>query len=186
MFNMPAAKRTPVNCQVKNSQIQKGGVTGIASAVARKVMSKILTVSPEKCMNCGTCEAVCPNSAVNLISFDEVEIAVPIMCMQCEDAACMKVCPMGAISRDENGAVIPDLKKCIACKMCISACPFGNISFNSARKQITKCNLCNGNPLCAKYCPTKAIEYAEVTKANANKKRVVAEKFKELFATSEK
>ena len=163
----------------------KGGVTGIASAVTRIIMSKILTVSPEKCINCGTCEAVCANSAVNLIYFDEVEIAVPVMCMQCEDAACMNVCPMHAISRDENGAVLPDPKKCIACKMCISACPFGNISFNPAKKQITKCNLCGGNPRCAKYCPTKAIQYLDVNTSTINKKKIVAEKFRELFSAEQ-
>lgn len=144
-------------------------------------MSKILTISPEKCTNCGTCEAVCPNSAVNLIYFEEVEISVPVMCLQCEDAACMKVCPKGAISRDEFGAVVTDPKKCIACKMCISACPFGNISFSPSKKQITKCNLCEGSPRCAKYCPTRAIQYEECTVANTSKKRVVADKFKELF-----
>lgn len=148
-------------------------------------MRKILTVSPEKCVNCGTCEAVCERNAVNLIYFDEVEIAVPIMCLQCEDAACMKVCPMGAITRNEDGAVLPNPKKCIACKLCISACPFGNISYNSAEKKITKCNLCGGDPQCAKYCPTRAIEYADVTTAITNKKRIVAEKFKELFGAAE-
>ena len=142
----------------------------------------MLTISPEKCLNCGTCEAVCPNSGVNVIHFEEVEISVPIMCMQCEDAACMKVCPKGAISRDENGAVLPDPKKCIACKMCISACPFGNISYSPVKQQITKCNLCSGDSQCAKYCPTRAIQYVEDTTANINKKRVIAEKFKELFA----
>lgn len=144
-------------------------------------MSKILTISPEKCIDCGTCEAVCENSGVNLIHFEEVEISVPIMCMQCEDAACMKVCPMGAISRDENGAVLPDPKLCVKCKLCISACPFGNISFSARKKQIVKCNLCGGSPRCAKYCPTNAISYDVDTTANKNKKRVVAEKFKNLF-----
>lgn len=144
-------------------------------------MSKILMISPEKCINCGTCEAVCSNSGVDLVYFEEAEIAVPVMCMQCEDAACMKVCPRGAISRDENGAVLPDPKKCIACKMCISACPFGNISFSPKKKEIVKCNLCGGEPKCAKYCPTRAIHYEEDTSANKTKKRVVADKFKELF-----
>ena len=144
-------------------------------------MSKILTISPEKCTNCGTCESVCPNSGVNVIHFEEVEISVPVMCMQCEDAACMKVCPRDAISRDENGAVVPDPKKCIACKMCISACPFGNISFCPTTKQIEKCNLCGGEPRCAKYCPTRAIQYVDGTTTNINKKRVVAKKFKEIF-----
>ncbi len=134
-------------------------------------MNKLLTISPEKCINCGTCEAVCPNSGVNLIEFEVPEIAVPIMCMQCEDAACMKVCPKGAIYRDENGAVVPDPKKCIACKMCISACPFGNISYSTAKKQITKCNLCGGDPQCSKYCPTRAIQYADCTTANQEQEK---------------
>lgn len=144
-------------------------------------MSKILTISPEKCTNCETCEAVCPNSGVNVIHFEEVEISVPIMCMQCEDAACMKACPKGAIYRDENGAVLPDQKKCIRCKLCISACPFGNISFSPKSNHIVKCNLCDGSPRCAKYCPTRAIQFSEDTTANISKKKVVASKFKELF-----
>lgn len=63
-----------------------------------------------------TCEAVCPNSAVNVITFEEAEISVPIMCMQCEDAACMKVCPQRAVSRDENGAVVVDPKNALDAK----------------------------------------------------------------------
>lgn len=145
-------------------------------------MSKILTILPGKCINCGTCEAVCPNSGVDVIHFEEVEISVPVMCMQCEDAACMNVCPKGAISRDENGAVLPDPKKCIACKMCVIACPFGNISFSVAKNKIMKCNLCEGDPQCAKYCPTQAIQYVTGTTANIDKKKVIAEKFKQLFA----
>ncbi len=143
-----------------------------------------MTISPEKCINCGTCESVCSNSGVNVIFFEEAEIAVPVMCMQCEDAACMKICPMEAISRDENGAVLPDPKKCIACRMCISACPFGNISFNPTTKLIVKCNLCGGDPQCAKYCPKEVITYIDGTDANNLKKRVVASKFKELFSES--
>lgn len=142
-------------------------------------------ISPKKCTNCLTCEAVCPNSAVNVITFEEAEISVPIMCVQCEDAACMKVCPKGAIYRDEYGAVITDPNKCIGCKMCASACSMGNIHYNISLKKIEKCNLCEGNPACAKYCPTRAIEYAEGTTSNINKKRVTASKFRELFEDEE-
>jgi len=144
-------------------------------------MSKILMISPKKCNYCKTCEAVCPNSAVNVITFEEVKISVPVMCMQCEDAACMKVCPVGAMHRDENGAVVSDGNKCIGCKVCISACPMGNIHYSTTEKRIMKCNLCDGNAQCAKYCPTRAIEYLDGTVANVNKKRVIASKFKELF-----
>lgn len=144
-------------------------------------MNKILTIIPENCTNCGTCEAVCPNTGVDVIHFEEVEISVPVMCLQCEDAACMNVCPKGAIERNEIGAVVPNPKKCIACKMCISACPFGNISFSAVTKKIEKCDLCGGSPNCAKYCPTRAIQYVDGSSGNISKKKAVAAKFKELF-----
>lgn len=139
-------------------------------------------IYPKKCKDCGTCESVCPNAAVNVINFEEeAEISVPVMCMQCEDAACMTVCPSGAISRDKNNAVIVDSNKCIGCKVCISSCPMGNIHYNSRQKKIMKCNLCDGSPDCVKYCPTRAIEYLDDTAANMTKKRAIASKFKELF-----
>lgn len=145
-------------------------------------MSKILMISPKKCNNCKTCEAVCPNSAVNVIAFDEeVTFSVPLMCMQCEDAACMEVCPAGAILRNENGAVVSDPNKCIGCKMCMSACPMGNIHYSTKAKKIMKCDLCEGDSQCAKYCPTRAIEFLDSTTANLNKKKVTAAKFKEFF-----
>jgi Fe-S-cluster-containing hydrogenase component 2 len=144
-------------------------------------MSKILMIYPKKCKNCGTCESVCSNAAVNVIHFDEAVISVPVMCMQCQDAACMKVCPTGAVYRDENGAVVTDPGKCIGCKMCISSCPMGNIHYSTRQKKVMKCNLCDGNPDCVKYCPTRAIEYVDGTVSNLEKKRAVAEKFLELF-----
>jgi len=153
---------------------------------------KILTISPEKCQNCRSCELICSfnkigefnpkESAVVVLSYEEAAISVPAMCMQCEDAACMKVCPVNAISRNEIGAVISDPNKCVACKMCISACPLGNISFSSVARKIIKCDLCGGDPQCARICPTGAIQYVEGTSANINKKKVVAEKFRDLFA----
>lgn len=155
-------------------------------------MSKILTINPGKCLNCKSCELACSfhkigefnpkESAVNVLFYKDAGISVPVMCMQCEDAACMKVCPVGAISRDENGAVVTDPNKCIACKMCISACPLGNITFSFVQKKIVKCNLCGGDPQCAKFCPSGAIEYIEDTAANIHKKKVIAEKFKDLLS----
>lgn len=155
-------------------------------------MSKILTISPEKCTNCRSCELICSfiktgefnprESAVTVLFYEEAAISVPVMCMQCEDPSCMKVCPVNALSRDENGAVVSNSEKCIVCKMCISACPFGNISFSASEKKIVKCDLCDGDPNCAKVCLAGAIQYVDGTTGNINKKRIIAEKFKDLFA----
>jgi anaerobic carbon-monoxide dehydrogenase iron sulfur subunit len=154
-------------------------------------LSKILVISPEKCLGCRSCELACAfnktnefnpkHAAVTVLTYDEAAISVPVMCMQCEDAACMKVCPVGALSKDANGTVVKDDKKCIVCKMCVSACPLGNISYNSEQKKIVKCELCGGEPKCVQVCPFGAIQYKEGTTANLSRKRAIADKFKELF-----
>lgn len=163
--------------------------------MSRGKLSKVLMISPDKCISCRTCEIICSftkdkefnpkNSAVSVLTYEEALISVPIMCMHCEDAACEKVCPVGAIVRVDNAVVI-NHEKCIGCKMCISACPLGNITFNSKQKKIVKCDLCGGDPQCAKFCPSGAIEYKEATPNNLNRKKIIAEKFKELFEEVEK
>jgi Fe-S-cluster-containing hydrogenase component 2 len=146
-------------------------------------MNKILMISPIKCTDCGTCESVCSNDAVNVITLeaDEEDFSVPIMCMQCEDAACLEICPTGALSRNSSDVVVIDENKCVGCKMCVGACPFGNIQYNSRKKRIMKCDLCGGSPDCVKYCPKQAIEFVVGTESNLKKKRLVASKFKALF-----
>jgi Fe-S-cluster-containing hydrogenase component 2 len=164
--------------------------------VTRTKMEKILMISPEKCIGCRTCELICSfnrdkefnpkHSAVSVISYEEALISIPMMCMQCENPSCMKVCPAHAIVKMDNGAVVIDENKCIGCKMCVSACPLGNITYNSKNKKLIKCNLCNGSPKCAEFCPSGAIQYKETTPANLNKKKKIAEGFKELFGEVEK
>jgi formate dehydrogenase beta subunit len=84
-------------------------------------------------------------------------------CMHCTDAACVKVCPSGALSQTDFGTV--GLKKhlCIGCKNCIAACPFEIPRYNKATDKASKCDLCltriqsNRRPACVKSCPTGAL-----------------------------
>ena len=140
-------------------------------------------MTPRLCMACGTCESVCDKFAVDVFTFEEgaSSISVPVTCLQCEEAACLDVCPTGALHRNENSTVLVDETKCIGCKLCTNACPFGNIAFNYSANKILKCDLCNGNPDCVKYCPTRAIVFESVTEANLDKKRAIAEKFKTIL-----
>ncbi len=153
-------------------------------------MAKQLIIKPEKCVSCRTCELVCsfghtqqfnPRlSAVTVMDYEEAAISIPVMCLQCEDACCEKVCPVHAISRDADGTVLISLEKCITCKMCVSACPLGNISFSPITRRVFKCDLCGGDPMCAKFCPTDAITFTDPSESVERKTRV-AEKFKEVF-----
>jgi anaerobic carbon-monoxide dehydrogenase iron sulfur subunit len=170
----------------------KRGCNLVSHRDDQRRMEKILIISPEKCTGCRSCELACSfgktkafnpqDAAVSVFAYDEAAVSVPIMCLQCENAACMNVCGVGAITRNELGTVIVSKEKCIGCKLCVSACPFGNMSFNSKLKQVVKCDLCGGDPACAKICPSGTIEFKEATPEGLSKKKLVADKFKALFS----
>lgn len=49
---------------------------------------------------------------------------LPMLCMHCQDAACVKVCPTGATSQRPDGIVVIDYTKCAGCRYCEVACPY--------------------------------------------------------------
>ena len=158
-------------------------------------MSKQLMIKPEKCVGCKTCETVCAynreknfdpgNSAVSVQIFKEASICVPVMCMQCEVASCVKICPVGAMQQTEDGTVMCDSARCIGCKLCVNACPMGNVAFNSSTRKILKCELCGGKPDCAKYCPVDAIVYTSEADG-LGRKQAMAAALKEVFGADSK
>ena len=154
-------------------------------------MEMLLVTSPEKWIGCGSCELACSLShngecrpaisRVNVFRFDKGN-NVPMMCFQCEEAACMAVCKTKALFRDEEtGVVKVDEEKCIGCRMCVMACPFGNIAFDRVAKVAIKCNHCDGEPLCVEFCPTAAIEYLPADTATLNRKKAFSAKMKQAL-----
>lgn len=88
-------------------------------------------------------------------------------CMHCDDAGCMKICPVpGALFKTKEGAVAFDKDKCIGCKLCAAGCPF-DVPRYDEKDKISKCHLCSDRtadglePACAKTCPTGGIRYGE-------------------------
>lgn len=64
------------------------------------------------------------------------------LCMHCDDAPCIKVCPAKAINKRPDGLVIIDPKKCQGHGLCVEACPYGAIYFNQSLKIAQKCTGC--------------------------------------------
>jgi len=132
---------------------------------------KRLHVTPERCTGCRTCEIACAvshsasgqtmgTSTIRAFPINPPDTGIPIVCLQCDVAACVEVCPSAALVRNEaTGAIVVDEGRCVRCKACVYACPFGNITFDQERALPLKCDLCEGNPRCAQFCPTCTLEY---------------------------
>jgi anaerobic carbon-monoxide dehydrogenase iron sulfur subunit len=105
-----------------------------------------------------------------------------MMCQQCDEASCMKVCPTGALHRTPGEMLVEFSKtKCIGCHMCTIACPFGNIVYDAVAASPLKCDQCGGNPSCAQFCPTQALEWVDDTISTRSRKKAYAAKFVEAF-----
>jgi formate dehydrogenase iron-sulfur subunit len=87
------------------------------------------------------------------------------VCKHCTRAACLEVCPTGALFRTELGTVVVQDDVCNGCGYCIPACPFGVIDKREGDGRAFKCTLCYDRtregltPACAQACPTQSIQY---------------------------
>ena len=96
------------------------------------------------------------------------------VCKHCTHAACLDVCPTGALIRTEFGTVVVQEDICNGCGYCVPACPFGVIDRRTLPDlaagrvedgRVWKCTLCydrlkdDHEPACAKACPTQSIQF---------------------------
>jgi formate dehydrogenase iron-sulfur subunit len=87
------------------------------------------------------------------------------VCKHCTEAACLEVCPTGALFRTEFGTVVVQEDVCNGCGYCVPACPFGVIDQREDDGRVWKCTLCydrlkdGQEPACAQACPTDSIQF---------------------------
>jgi formate dehydrogenase iron-sulfur subunit len=90
------------------------------------------------------------------------------VCKHCTHAACLEVCPTGALFRTEFGTVVVQEDVCNGCGYCVPACPFGVLDKRKPDGRVWKCTLCydrlkdDKEPACAQACPTNSIQFGEL------------------------
>jgi formate dehydrogenase iron-sulfur subunit len=103
------------------------------------------------------------------------------VCKHCTEAACLDVCPTGALFRTEFGTVVVQDDVCNGCGYCVPACPFGVIDRRETDGGAHKCTLCYDRigdglmPACAKACPTQSIQFGPLDELRERAQRRVAD-----------
>jgi formate dehydrogenase iron-sulfur subunit len=170
----------PVAAMAKDTQTREG-------------MAMLVDVT--KCVSCWWCYAACkeynnlpetfkpelenppelgPNvwTTLHPVKKNGEWISRKTACNHCTNAACVEVCPTGALSYNKMGFVQYDKDKCSGCGYCAEACPFGVPQMDTGTFSaaiMNKCTFCydrvtNGEqPACAAACTTGAIVYGKRT-----------------------
>ena len=133
-----------------------------------------LAIDPLKCTGCQECLIACsmkhqgvinPKLAMlKIIRLETQELEIPVICMACDNAPCIKVCPMNARIRQENGTVATNTDVCIGCRACVYICPVGSPAVNPYTGQTMTCDMCGGDeagPWCVVACREGALRITE-------------------------
>lgn len=126
---------------------------------------RVLHFYPDKCDGCLECEKACSNvhfktkdggkkSAIHIIK-DKKGYKMHV----CDQRGlCLDMCPVGALSRGKNGAVLLNKNICIGCQACVGFCPIDAMRKAEVRIEPFKCISCGA---CVRACPENALELVD-------------------------
>jgi Fe-S-cluster-containing dehydrogenase component/formate-dependent nitrite reductase membrane component NrfD len=146
-----------------------------------------------KCIGCHACTIACKAEhdipiGVNRCWVKTVEkgtfpstqrLFFPVLCNQCEEAPCMKICPTSALFRRRDGIVDLYGDACIGCRACMAACPYDQLFIDPSTRTAEKCNFCANRienqlqPACVSVCPTECRIFGDLDDPESEVARIV-------------
>jgi Fe-S-cluster-containing dehydrogenase component len=155
------------------------------------VMRQNLCVDCERCMEACVQTNHVPSYGYRTIILERTReigpkeketIFMPVLCNQCNEPPCVRVCPTVATYKDKTtGIVVMDSKKCIGCKTCMAACPYNARYFNEEVRAVDKCNFCLDTRLskgmkdtaCVEACPAKVRVFGDLSDSKSEVYKLV-------------
>lgn len=102
----------------------------------------VMVIDLSRCKNVGACKRACNHAHqlnpgqnwIKVLSMQEAHDTAPYWqpttCMHCDEPPCVKVCPVDATFKRQDGIVLIDSDRCIGCRFCMAACPYSTRVFN--------------------------------------------------------
>jgi len=146
-----------------------------------------------KCIGCHACTIACKAEhqipvGVNRCWVKSVErgtfpdtrrLFFPVLCNQCVDAPCVRICPTHALYRRRDGIVDLHPDRCIGCRACMEACPYDQLFIDPNTRTAEKCNFCANRvenqllPACVSVCPTGCRIFGDLDDPESDVARIV-------------
>lgn len=146
-----------------------------------------------KCIGCHACTIACKAEheipvgvnrcwvkTVEKGSFPETRrFFFPVLCNQCDDAPCVRICPTSALFKRRDGIVDLHGDSCIGCRACMEACPYDQLFIDPNTRTAEKCNFCANRvenkllPACVSVCPTECRIFGDLDDPTSEVSRIV-------------
>jgi Fe-S-cluster-containing dehydrogenase component/formate-dependent nitrite reductase membrane component NrfD len=146
-----------------------------------------------KCIGCHACTIACKAEheipvgvnrnwvkTVEKGSFpDTRRFFFPVLCNQCDEAPCARICPTNALFKRRDGIVDLNSDSCIGCRACMEACPYDQLFIDPNTRTAEKCNFCANRvenqllPACVSVCPTECRIFGDLDDPASEVSRIV-------------
>ncbi len=144
--------------------------------------------------------AAFPNESHSYLGESMKRLRLPVLCNQCANPPCVRVCPTKSTFQRPDGIVMMDYHRCIGCRLCMAACPYGARSMNyrdprqfiakinpefptRTKGVVEKCNFCEERlvrglvPSCVQACTRNALVFGDLENPRSEIRLLVEKRF---------